>query len=156
MNKNFTTVTVQLPDGSRNILENIGEELRQQIEWVIIENTHYGFAFALHKKQLAEASYDDQLAAAAAFTEGGRTGNRIEWISVYNAIHTARLNDVLEAIGGDIIRREWYWTEELDEDVAFQSGSSNAWFFSGSYGNLSSYYNRYSAYGARVFRALNL
>lgn len=156
MNKNFTTVTVQLPDGSRNILENIGEELRQQIEWVIIENTHYGFAFALHKKQLAEASYDDQLAAAAAFTEGGRTGNRIEWITVYNAIHTARLNDVLEAIGGDIIRREWYWTEELDEDMAFQSLSYAAWIFIGGTGILNYGTYRLSATGARVFRALNL
>ena len=140
-----------MPDGKENILDNIGPDARKDIEWVVIENIIYGFKFALHKKELANASYKDQLAAAAAFTEGGRTGNRIEWITLYNAVHTAGLNNVLNGIGGDPIGFKLYWTEEMDED---QSGATSAWVFYGADGFLGTYLARYSSYASRVLRAL--
>lgn len=150
-NRNFTNVTVLTPDGKENILDNIGPDARKDIEWVVIENIIYGFKFALHKKELANASYKDQLAAAAAFTEGGRTGNRIEWITLYNAVHTAGLNDVLNKIGGDPIDLKWYWTEEMDED---QSHAAGAWLFYGAGGYLGAYFARCYSDASRVLRAL--
>ena len=150
-NRNFTNVTVLTPDGKENILDNISPDARKDIEWVVIENTLYGFKFLLHKKELANARYEDQLAAAAAFTEGGRTGNRIEWITLYNAVHTAGLNNVLNEIGGDPIGLKLYWTEEMDED---QSSPAIAWYFSGTYGYLTANYARYGSFASRVLRAL--
>ena len=150
-NRNFTNVTVLTPDGKENILDNIGPDARKDIEWVVIENIIYGFKFALHKKELANAKYEDQLAAAAAFTEGGRTGNRIEWITLYNAVHTAGLNNVLNEIGGDPIGRKLYWTEEMDEN---QSYATHAWYFYGAYGILNPNSARYYSFAGRVLRAL--
>ena len=140
-----------MPDGKENILDNIGPDARKDIEWVVIENTIYGFKFLLHKKELAKASYEDQLAAASAFTEGGRTGNRIEWITLYNAVHTAGLNNVLNEIGGDPIGWKLYWTEEMDED---QSYPTNAWYFNGTTGFLYTRYARCNSNASRVLRAL--
>ena len=151
-NRNFTNVTVLTPDGKENILDNIGPDARKDIEWVVIENIIYGFKFALHKKELM----DDQnyfASKIAAKRDGGdcRLGNRFEWISIYNAIHTAGLNNVLKEIGGDPIDWKWYWTEEMDED---QSGAAYAWNFSGTIGYLDASSARDGSYASRVLRAL--
>lgn len=151
-NRNFTNVTVLTPDGKENILDNIGPDARKDIEWVVIENIIYGFKFALHKKELM----DDQnyfASKIAAKRDGGdcRLGNRFEWISIYNAIHTAGLNNVLKEIGGDPIDWKWCWTEEMDED---QSNATRAWYFSGAHGYLITCNARYLSIASRVLRAL--
>lgn len=151
-NRNFTNVTVLTPDGKENILDNIGSDARKDIEWVVIENIIYGFKFALHKKELM----DDQnyfASKIAAKRDGGdcRLGNRFEWISIYNAIHTAGLNNVLKEIGGDPIDWKWYWTEEMDEDQSF---AADAWFFGGAPGGLDTYSARCGGIAGRVLRAL--
>ena len=152
MNKNFTKVYVLDPATGQPVdaQEWLSSENKTAAEWVIIENTRYNFRVALHKNGIGNRTYDDALAAAAKVFDGGRTGSRIEWITVYNAIHTAQLNDILTIIGGEEIKRIWYWTEEMDEE---QSYSNFAWVLYGSIGYL--YYGgiRIYAYGARVFRA---
>lgn len=152
MNKNFTKVYVLDPATGQPVdaQEWLGRENKTAAEWVIIENTRYNFRVALHKNGIGKRTYDDALAVAAKVCDGGRTGSRIEWITVYNAIHTAQLNDILTNIGGEEIKRIWYWTEEMDED---QSYSNLAWVFPGYLGGLGYIYARSLATGARVFRA---
>lgn len=152
MNKNFTKVYVLDPATGQPVdaQEWLSSENKTAAEWVIIENTRYNLRVALHKNGIGNLTYNDALAAAAKVCDSGRTGSRIEWISVYNAIHTAQLNEVLTAIGGEVIKRYLYWTEEMDED---QSYSIYAWIFYGSNGFLNSYNLRVYAFGARVFRA---
>ena len=125
--------------------------------WVAIRN-EFGQTFALHKKQLAEGAEDSDKKVEFKFDEAlekakaldGTTGTRKQWIDVYEAIHTAGLNDALELIGGDKITGKWYWTQEKDSD---QSYASSAWVFNGNNGYLNSGNGRISAYSARVFRA---
>ena len=150
-NLNFTTVTVIDSTGKQNILENIGDP--NSIEWICIENTKYGFKFLLHKKEPNEVlNHPMSVERAKATHRDGRLGDRFEWISIYNAIHTAGLNDILKRVGGDTIKDEWYWTEEFDE---FASNANYAWIFNGdAYGALS-YNGRYYASTARVFRAFS-
>lgn len=151
MNKNFTKVYVLDPATGQPVdaQEWLSSENKTAAEWVIIENTRYNFRVALHKNGIGNLTYNDALAAAAKVCDGGRTGSRIEWITVYNAIHTAQLNDILTNIGGEEIKHIWYWTEEMDED---QSTSYHAWVFYGTFGGLGCG-NRIYADGARVFRA---
>lgn len=149
-NLNFTTITVIDSSGKKNILENIGDP--NSVEWVCIENTRYGFSFLLNKNALKEKlNYSASVERAKEIHPAGRLGDRFEWISVYNAIHTAGLNDILERIGGDTIDYSWYWTEEQDE---FPSNAGDAWIFSGGSGNLYCNIARFNADYARVFRAL--
>lgn len=149
-NLNFTTITVIDSSGKKNILENIGDP--NSVEWVCIENTRYGFSFLLNKNALKEKlNHSASVERAKEIHPAGRLGDRFEWISVYNAIHTAGLNDILERIGGDTIDCSWYWTEEQDE---FASYACSAWVFYGSPGNLGCNISRLGAYYARVFRAL--
>lgn len=106
--------------------------------------------FTLDKNLAIEkdVNFDDAVKAAA--EAGGTLGTRVQWIAVYEAIHTAGLNVALELIGGKPIEWKWYWTEEKDSD---QSNANNAWVFSGNSGGL--YYGYYRDYtnAARVFRA---
>ena len=150
-NLNFTTVTVIDSTGKQNILENIGDP--NSIEWICIENTKYGFKFLLLKNEPNwKLNHPESVKRAKDIHQDGRLGDRFEWISVYNAIHTAGLNDVLKRIGGDIIDNKWYWTEELDE---FASYAGTAWVFNGGNGGYVSCSSaRYYACNARVFRAL--
>lgn len=150
-NLNFTTITVIDSSGKKNILENIGDP--NSVEWVCIENTRYGFSFLLNKNALKEKlNHSASVERAKEIHSAGRLGDRFEWISVYNAIHTAGLNDILERIGGDTIDYSWYWTEEQDE---FAGSATYAWFFYVSYNGYLyySYARSYASY-ARVFRAL--
>lgn len=123
-------------------------------EWVAIRNEK-GETILLHKKGITvdgnkAIKFDKANEAAAAFVSGGHIGSRKDWIDVYEAIHTAGLNDVLKLIGGEPINKDWYWTKEKDSDKRYYS---NAWVFSGSYGSLDDGDIRVSAYSARVFRA---
>lgn len=161
-NQNFTNVTILTPDGKENILDNIGPDARKDIEWVVIENIIYGFKFALHKKELMDGQ-NYFASKIAAKRDGGdcRLGNRFEWISIYNAIHSAGLNNILKEIGGDPIERKFYWIEELDEDPrswkqdeSGQSYATLAWSFSGTFGSLYTYVARISSNASRVIRAL--
>lgn len=136
----------------------------KKAEWVVIENMKYKFSVWLHKKELAESlNYPDSMARAKEFAgEGSFLGTRIDWITIYNAVHTAKLNDVLAAIGGDPIERKWYWTEELDEDRRYwktdengQSYATVAWFYYGTSGFLYANDSRVNSYASRVVRALS-
>lgn len=118
----FTQVTVISPaTGDENILENIGNP--QDVEWIVIENTKYHFKFRLHKKSLGILTYRDAIEETAKL--GGRPGTRFELITLYNAIMTRGLNDILKSIGGDQLEG-LHWTEESDEDP--QSNATDAWF----------------------------
>ena len=101
-NLNFTTVTVIDSTGNQNVLENVGDP--NSIEWVCIENRKYGFKFLLHKSGLKQKfNHPKSVKCAKDVHQAGRLGDRFEWISVYNAIHTANLNGILARISGDII-----------------------------------------------------
>lgn len=118
----FTQVTVISPaTGDENILENIGNP--QDVEWIVIENTKYHFKFRLHKKSLGILTYRDAIEETAKL--GGRPGTRFELITLYNAIMTCGLNDILKSIGGDQLKG-FHWTEESDEDP--QSNAAYAWY----------------------------
>ena len=122
-NTNFTTVTVIGPvTGGEKTLDNIEKEARKDVEWVVVTNNRHGFKFKIYKKDLAPANYEGANRAAAEF--GCRLPDRIEFITLYNAIYTADLNDILLAIGGDTLKG-WYWTYESDEDP--QYNASYAW-----------------------------
>lgn len=115
---------------------------------VVIRN-EFGQMLELDKEALpGEMKFQDALDAAAA--QGGTTGTRKQWIDVYEAIHTAGLNEALELIGGDTIDLMWYWTCEKDSD---QSNAYNAWIFSGNSGTVPYNNARINAYASRVFRA---
>lgn len=156
---NFTRVTVIGPSGEENILENIGDP--KSVSWVVIENLRTGHKFELHKTdQKTELNYYDSVDAAKDFAPGGRLGTREEWIAIYNAIHTAGLNDTLSAIGGDKIKDKYYWTEEVDEDERYletdrdgQSYAAGAWYYHGTSGYLRAYNARVSSGASRVLRA---
>lgn len=156
---NFTRVTVIGPSGEENILENIGDP--KSVTWVVIENLRTGHKFELHKTELeTKLNYYDSVDEAEDFAPGGRLGTREEWITIYNAIHTAGLNDTLSAIGGDKIKDKYYWTEEVDEDERYletdkdgQSGATYAWYYSGAYGGLYASDARISSSASRVLRA---
>lgn len=116
-NTNFTTVTVICPvTGGEKTLDNIEKEARKDVEWVVVTNNRHGFKFKIYKKDLAPANYEGANRAAAEF--GCRLPDRIELITLYNAIYTADLNDILLAIGGDT-PKGWYWTYESDEDPQY-------------------------------------
>lgn len=125
--------------------------------WIAIVN-EFGQKFLLHKNQIKEGSDDSDKKVEFKFNEAlekakaldGTTGTRKQWIDVYEAIHTAGLNDALELIGGDKITSKWYWTQEKDSD---QSYASYAWVFPGGNGYLVSGSYRVNAHCARVFRA---
>ena len=118
----FTQVTVISPaTGEENILENIGNP--QDVEWIVIENTKYHFKFKLHKKSLGVLTYRKAIEETAKL--GGRPGTRFELITLYNAIMTRGLNDILKSIGGDQLRGP-HWTEESDEDP--QYNATYAWY----------------------------
>ncbi len=126
-------------------------------EWVAIRNEK-GEAILLHKNGITvdgnpEIKFDKANEAAAAFVSGGHTGSRKDWIDVYEAIHTAGLNDALKLIGGEPIKKEWYWTKEKDSD---QSYAYYAWIFNGNYGYLLYGNVRIYASYARVFRAFGV
>lgn len=145
----FTQVTVISPaTGEENILENIGNP--QDVEWIVIENTKYHFKFKLHKKSLGVLTYRDAIEETAKL--GGRPGTRFELITLYNAIMTCGLNDILEAIGGDQLKG-FHWTEESDEDP--QYNAAYAW-----YGNLNTGYvnarNKPSGLQVRLVSAFEL
>ena len=117
-------------------------------EAVVIRN-EFGQCFELSPVESdKDMKFDDALAWAR--ERGGNTGTRKQWIDVYEAIHTAGLNDALRLIGGDPIRRDWYWTCEKDSE---QSNASNAWIFNGNNGYLYYTYTRFLTSAARVFRA---
>ncbi len=117
----FTQVTVISPaTGDENILENIGNP--QDVEWIVIENTKYHFKFRLHKKSLGVLTHRQAIEETAKL--GGRPGTRFELITLYNAIMTRGLNDILESIGGDQLKG-FHWTEESDEDP--QYNATYAW-----------------------------
>lgn len=156
---NFTRVTVIGPSGEENILENVGDP--KSVSWVVIENLRTGHKFELHKTEpKTELNYYDSVDAAKDFAPRGRLGTREEWITIYNAIHTAGLNDTLIAIGGDKIKDKYYWTEEVDEDKRSletdkdgQSYAASAWYCSGTNGYLSTGNARVSSNASRVLRA---
>ena len=106
--------------------------------------------FVLDKNLAIEkdVNFDDAVKAAA--EAGGTLGTRAQWIAVYEAIHTAGLNEALELIGGKPIEWRWYWTEEKDSD---QSNATGAWVFHGGSGYVTYGSNRFDACAARVFRA---
>lgn len=117
-------------------------------EAVLITN-EFGQQFLLLKSEDQKYftfSQANEMAAAL----GGSTGTRKQWIDVYEAIHTAGLNDALKLIGGNPIRNTWYWTCEKDSD---QSYAGSAWYFYGSSGIVGSGNARFHASAARVFRA---
>ena len=129
----------------------------KRAEWVAIRNEK-GETILLHKKNITVdgrpvIKFNKANEAAAAFFEGGHTGSRKNWIDVYEAIHTAGLNKALKLIGGEPIKKEWYWTREKDSD---QSYAASAWVFNGSYGSLFHGYGRVVASFARVFRAFGV
>ncbi len=115
-------------------------------EAVLITN-EFGQQFLMLKsedqKRFAFGQANEMAAAL-----GGTTGTRKQWIDIYEAIHTAGLNDALNLIGGDRIRGAWYWTCEIDSD---QSHAYYAWIFPGSYGHLN-HDSLHSTAAARVFR----
>ena len=164
---NFTTVYIIDPHTKERIPadEWLAEHADDPIvaQWVAIENRAYGFTLALHKEELAsDLNHPDSVAKVEAFPlAGSRLGNRFEWITIYNAIHTAGLNDILASIGGDVIERKWYWTDDLDEDRKYwktdkngQSNVTSAWIYYGTYGSLYTGGIRVSSYASRVVRAL--
>ena len=164
---NFTTVYIIDPHTKERIPadEWLAEHADDPIvaQWVAIENRAYGFTLALHKEELAsDLNHPDSVAKVEAFPlAGSRLGNRFEWITIYNAIHTAGLNDILASIGGDVIERKWYWTDDLDEDRRFwevdkngQSNAANAWFYYGTFGYLNAGSSRIDSSASRVVRAL--
>ena len=120
-------------------------------EWVGIRNEN-GILFCIRKKELNEGKdlkWDE--AHKMMDTDAGENlGRRKWWCDVYDAIYTAGLNDLLVEIGGDRIRDKFYWTEDKDVDPSY---ANNAWVFSGSSAYLGYGYSRFSALGARVFRA---
>ena len=122
------------------------------VEWVAIENLAYRFTVLLHKKELADGmNWFDSVSLAEGRQPASRLGTRIEWVTIYNAVHTADLNRVLEIVGGDPIKRKFYWTEEMDED---QSYAAFAWIFNGTYGYLNTGSARFNSYASRLLRAL--
>ena len=130
----FTQVTVISPTtGDENILENIGNP--QDVEWIVIENTKYHFKFRLHKKSLGILTYREAIEETAKL--GGRPGTRFELITLYNAIMTRGLNDILKSIGGDQLNG-FHWTEESDEDP--QADATYAWSVLLGSGHVGSYY----------------
>lgn len=164
---NFTTVYIIDPHTKERIpaAEWLAEHADDPIvaQWVAIENRAYGFTLALHKEELAsDLNHPDSVAKVEAFPlAGSRLGNRFEWITIYNAIHTAGLNDILASIGGDVIERKWYWTDDLDEDRRFwrvdkngQSNAAYAWYYYGPFGSLHAGGTRFSSGASRVVRAL--
>lgn len=129
----FTQVTVISPaTGDENILENIGNP--QDVEWIVIENTKYHFKFRLHKKSLGILTYREAIEETAKL--GGRPGTRFELITLYNAIMTRGLNDILKSIGGDQLKG-FHWTEESDEDP--QYNATYAWSVDLGYGGVNHY-----------------
>ena len=137
----FTQVTVISPaTGEENILENIGNP--QDVEWIVIENTKYNFKFKLHKKSLGVLTYRQAVGETAKL--GGRPGTRFELITLYNAIMTRGLNDILESIGGDQLKG-FHWTEESDEDPQYDAAGAWRVDLTTGYVNLSN-----KSYGGRV------
>ena len=165
---NFTTVYIIDPHTKERIpaAEWLAEHADDPIvaQWVAIENRAYGFTLALHKEELAsDLNHPDSVAKVEAFPlAGSRLGNRFEWITIYNAIHTAGLNDILASIGGDVIERKWYWTDDLDEDRKYwktdengQSHATSAWVYGGAFGGLYTGNGRFVSVASRVVRALD-
>ena len=125
----------------------------KRAEWVAIRNEK-GETILLHKKNITVdgrpvIKFNKANEAAAAFFEGGHTGSRKNWIDVYEAIHTAGLNNALKLIGGEPIKKEWYWTREKDSD---QSAAACTWLFGGGNGDLGNGDASFGAHHARVFR----
>lgn len=119
-------------------------------EAVLITN-EFGQQFLLLKSEDQKCFTFGQANEMAAAL-GGTTGTRKQWIDVYEAIHTAGLNDALKLIGGNHIRGAWYWTCEKDSD---QSNANCAWIFNGNSGYLTYYGSRIFTFAARVFRAFH-
>ena len=159
---NFTKVSVLDMKDVEQDIESLDEEARKDRFWIKITNTRYNFSLALMILEKEKpATWEAAKAWAAAATDGGRLGDRICWITIYNAIHTAGLNELIEKLGGDPIRAVPYWTEEADEDPRTwredekgQSSAANAWIFYGAFGFLYYYSSRIGAIAARVLRAL--
>lgn len=129
----------------------------ERAEWAAIRNEK-GETILLHKNSITmnrnpEIKFDNANEAAASFVGGGYIGLRKDWIDVYEAIHTAELNETLELIGGEPIEDEWYWTKEKDSHWAY---AANAWIFYGSSGEFGNCSYRLSECYARVFRSFNL
>lgn len=155
-NHNIPRVTFRVIDPSDNSSVNAAEwmakpeEIRKTAEWISFE-TDRGDQFLMHKSALPEAGWSTQQKAAAKFHPKGRCGTRYEFLIVQYARENfeTNLDELLSAIGGDTLR-EWFWTEEVVASYA-----NSAWFFYGSYSGYLSYRStRFSAYSARVFRAL--
>ncbi|MBR5018026.1 MAG: hypothetical protein IKX53_00120 [Bacteroidales bacterium] len=159
---NFTKVSVLDMQDVEQDIESLDEEARKDHFWIKITNTRYNFSLALMILEKEKpANWEAAKAWAAAAADGGRLGDRICWITIYNAIHTAGLNELIEKLGGDPIRAVPYWTEDADEDPRAwskdekgQSYAANAWFFYGTLGYLYNHNLRIYAYAARVLRAL--
>lgn len=113
-------------------------------EWLVVENVNYGFKFKIHKNGLGEHNWNE--AVGITKSAGGRLPNRFEMISLYNAIYTENLNNVIEAIGGEVLSG-WFWTEEEDEDP--QYSSTAAWHASLYLGYVN-YYTKTNPYPLRV------
>lgn len=159
---NFTKVSVLDIQDVEQDIESLDEETRKDRFWIKITNTRHNFSFALMILEKEKpATWEAAKAWAAAAADGGRLGDRDQWIAIYNAIHTAGLNELIEKLGGDRIRAVPYWTEEADEDPRAwredekgQSNATSAWIFYGTYGNLCNSSARFYANAARVLRAL--
>ena len=93
-------------------------------EWLVVENVDYGFKFKIHKNNLGVYDWNAAVEAAKSAGEGCRLPNRFEMITLYNAIYTENLNNVIEAIGGEVLFG-WCWTGEEDDDP--QCSSTHAW-----------------------------
>lgn len=64
-----------------------------------------------------------------------RSPTRKECLDIYDARFQG-LDEAIELVGGYPIKSVWIWTCERDTDP--RSGVSTAWFFNGTYGNLTS------------------
>lgn len=159
---NFTKVSVLDMQDVEQDIESLDEEARKARFWIKITNTRYNFSLALMILEKEKpANWEAAKAWAAAAADGGRLGDRICWITIYNAIHTAGLNELIEKLGGDPIRAVPYWTEDADEDprawakdIKGQSYAAGAWVVNGTNGNLYGDLARVITYAARVLRAL--
>lgn len=72
-----------------------------------------------------------------------RLPNRHEALEM--AIHHEKINEALEAIGGDRIQNDWYWTSE-------ERSSNCAWGYYGNGGSMG-YGNKYGSYSVRPVTA---
>lgn len=98
----------------------------------------------LEKKDLGEHTFAKAQAVAEAhkvkgFDQGFRCPTRRETIDIQDAID-AGLHDLMDAIGGDSLLGDWYWTSERFSEgrwFARRYNATNAWFFYGASGYLS-------------------